>query len=356
MFYSGYSSKQRAYFQKGQNTKYLDAVIFRKTRKSLGGRVSQFFSGSAPLAKRVAEFLAIAFCASVTEGYGATETCSGVCATRVGDRTLGHVGHCDPGVQMKLRSVPELAYTVLDKPYPRGELLVRAVSVFKGYYKDEERTAEVLDSDGWYHTGDVAQFLPGGAIQIIDRIKSVFKTSQGEFIITEQVERAMMSSPLLDCCYLYANRFASYVLAAANVSGPALRRALADSGSDTYGDIDRPLSELCTHPAVVAFVTAEVTKSCRVAGLRGFEIPRAILLDAEPWGIDNGLLTPSMKVKRPALRIRFEPQMTAIYDTLNAAMGRGEKVTPDLAAQAVVDATNITVNPSDATSCGQGDL
>ena len=93
------------------------------------------------------------------------------------------------GVELKLQSAPDLNYYVTDKPYPRGEVLIRGPSIFEGYFRNKELTDSSKTVDGWLHTGDVGEIGPGGALRIIDRIKNHFKLSQGEYIVSEKLER-----------------------------------------------------------------------------------------------------------------------------------------------------------------------
>jgi long-subunit acyl-CoA synthetase (AMP-forming) len=105
----------------------------------------------------------------VSEGYGMTESSCVIAGSQEGDNTSGHVGPPNPACEVKLVDVPEMEYSSDDKPYPRGEICVRGPLVFKGYFKDEIQTREILDEDGWLHSGDIGCWLPGGRLKIIDR-------------------------------------------------------------------------------------------------------------------------------------------------------------------------------------------
>ncbi len=96
-------------------------------------------------------------------------------------------------------SVPELGYRVTDKPYPRGEVLLRGPGIFKGYFRQEDRTAEAVDEQGWLHTGDIGMVVERGALRLIDSKKNIIKLSQGEHSAPEKVERVLEIASIISC-------------------------------------------------------------------------------------------------------------------------------------------------------------
>ena len=122
------------------------------------------------------------------EGYGLTETSASGCLMSAEDPITGHVGGPIEVCKLRLMSLPEMNYLVTDQPYPRGELLIKSLTCFSGYFKRPDKTAEAFDEDGWFKTGDVVQVFENGSVKIIDRSKNIFKLSQGEYIAPEKIE------------------------------------------------------------------------------------------------------------------------------------------------------------------------
>lgn len=184
---------------------FYDRVVFRKVKAVLGGRVRFMASGSAPIRPDVLKLLRVCFCADIREGYGQTEN-AGVCLMMLpDDKVLGSCGPPVMGMELRLKDCPELGYTSKDSPMPRGELLSRGQSVFDGYFKDEEKTRETIDEQGWMHSGDVAAVDATGRFYIVDRVKNLVKLSQGEYVAIENVEGKLSSEKHLAQLWLYGD-------------------------------------------------------------------------------------------------------------------------------------------------------
>lgn len=138
------------------------------------------------------------------EGYGLTEVSGGASVTFPEDPVAGHVGGPLRCVKWRTKDVPEMNYFSTDKPYPRGELCMQGNTIFSGYYKRPDKTAEAFE-DGWFLTGDVCQVYPNGSVKIIDRSKNIFKLSQGEYIAPEKIENIFALSPYVAQTMLYGD-------------------------------------------------------------------------------------------------------------------------------------------------------
>jgi len=287
-----------------------DYIAFKKIHDLLGGRVKAIFSGSAPLDPSVMQFARAAMGAYVMEGYGQTE-CSGVAVVQlIGENTAGEVGPPIPCTKIKLVDVPEMDYMVKDN---KGEICIKGTNVFKGYYKDPERTRETLDSEGWLHTGDIGTWTPSGSLKIIDRKKNIFKLSQGEYVAPEKIEIVYARSSFVAQVFVHGESLKSVVVAVV-VPDEAKVRAWA---KDRPGvDATLPLTDLARDPALKQAVLDEMVAVGKAASLASFEQVKDIHLDGEMWTAENDLLTPTFKAKRPALLKKYRGVIDRMYENL----------------------------------------
>ncbi|KAI8144056.1 hypothetical protein BJV82DRAFT_578117 [Fennellomyces sp. T-0311] len=294
----------------------LDRLVFNKIKQVIGGRVRYIVSGSAPIGSEVLQFLRVVFSCDIREGYGATETAAACSNTMYNDGRAGHVGRPVSSNEIKLVDVPEMDYLSTDKPNPRGEVCVRGYNVIKGYYKDEEKTREAFDEDGWYHTGDIGMFDERGSLILIDRKKNIFKLAQGEYIAPEKIENVYTRDPIVAQFYLHGDSL-HHQLVGIVVADEEVLRALVSSKLPALAGAS--YSELINNKQVTKLVLERLTLVGKQGGLRGFEFAKAIRLVNEPFTIENGLLTPTLKVKRPQARKHFEKQIAELYEELGSA-------------------------------------
>ncbi|KAK1430041.1 hypothetical protein QVD17_12510 [Tagetes erecta] len=312
LFNAAYNSKKQALLSGRKPSPIWDRLVFNKIKAKMGGRVRFMGSGASPLSSDIMDFLKVCFGCPVIEGYGMTETACIITIMDDSDNSSGHVGSPNPSCEVKLADVPEMNYTSEDQPNPRGEICVRGPSIFQGYYKDEVQTREVIDDEGWLHTGDIGMWLPGGRLKIIDRKKNIFKLAQGEYIAPDKIENVYAKCKFVAQSFVYGDSLNSSLVAIVSVD-PDVMKDWAASEGIKYDN----LGQLCNDPRAKAAVLAEMDAVAREAQLRGFEFAKAVTLVPEPFTVENGLLTPTFKVKRPQAKAYFAKEIANMYTELS---------------------------------------
>lgn len=297
------------------HSRLWDTLVFRKVRNSIGGRVRMLITGSAPISPEVVNFLKIVFSCPMVEGFGQTETCGATLATDPTDPEPGHCGGPIGCVEIKIVAVPEMRYTELDvddqgRPTPRGELCFRGPTLFSGYYKQPEKTAEAVDSEGWLHTGDIVMRLPhNGAIRIIDRKKNIFKLAQGEYVAVEKVESCYQESHFINQIFVYGDSLKSYLIAVIVPDELFIRKAWCpENGIDASVGFE----EVCRNEKLKKDIMEDLNAVAKRKGLLGYEKVMRIHLDGKMWTPED-LLTPTQKLKRFEAREKYAQVIEALY-------------------------------------------
>ncbi|KAJ1671241.1 long-chain fatty acid-CoA ligase [Coemansia sp. RSA 25] len=282
---------------RGLPARVLDAVVFRRTRAATGGRLKLAITGGAPISAPMQAFIAAAVC-PVLHGYGLTEASGLVAVQLPGDASLANVGAPVPSVEVKLVDVPGAGYYAANQ---QGEICVRGPSVFRGYL---DGSCDALDADGWLRTGDVGQWVAGGRLAVIDRIRNLIKLASGEFVALEALEAAYAASAhVAHVC----------VVADARMRRPcALVSLVADEHHVDH--VDR---------ATADEVFADLLAAGRAAGLPPPHMLAQIRIDPEPWTAENGLLTAASKLRRAAIHKRNERLLRDMYEVMDQ---RGERI------------------------------
>uniref|UniRef100_A0A8B9JWC3 Arachidonate--CoA ligase n=1 Tax=Astyanax mexicanus TaxID=7994 RepID=A0A8B9JWC3_ASTMX len=287
-----------------RNDSIWDKFIFHKVQESLGGRVRVMVTGAAPISPSVLSFLRACLGCQIFEAYGQTECTAGCTISLPGDWTAGHVGVPVPCNVVKLVDVEEMNYFASND---EGEVCIKGKNVFRGYLNDPERTAEALDQDGWLHTGDIGKWLSSGVLKIIDRKKNIFKLAQGEYIAPEKIENVYIRSALVAQVFVHGDSLQSSLVAIV-VPDPEVLPGYAEKLS-----LKGSMEELCKNQQIKKAIITDLTKLGREAGLKSFEQVKDLYLHAEQFTIENGLLTPTLKAKRPELCKYFKTQIDSLY-------------------------------------------
>jgi long-chain acyl-CoA synthetase len=264
----------------------LKQLVAAPVLAAFGGRLRAAVSGGAPLDRDVARML-IGLGVPVVEGYGLTEAAPVVAANRLDDNLPGSVGRPLNGIEVKLS--------------PQDELLVRSPSVMMGYWKDQERTQGALDAAGWLSTGDIAEIQEGGRIVIRGRLKELLVLSIGEKINPTVVESQLTRDPLFEQAMVVGD-LRSFVAAVVVLNAKAWELFAAERGLDPR----QP-----NHEASKVELLAKIRPL--LAELPHYAQIRAVHLTLQPWTIEAGLLTPTLKIKRERIAPLFVKQIDNLY-------------------------------------------
>lgn len=300
-----------------------DFIWGRKVAAALGLERSTYIaSGSAPLDPSLQQFLRAVFSIPVFQGYGLTETYAIAVVQAPDDYTTGTCGGVVICQEACLLSVPDMEYTVEDKPYPRGELLLRGKSVFTGYHKNPEETAKAFTEDGWFKTGDICSVDELGRFRIIDRRKNVLKLAQGEYISPERIEGVLLSHcTYLAQAFVHGDSTETFLVAVLGVQPDTFAGFASKAlGRDIAATDMAAIKAACEEPKVIAAVIKDLERVARRMKFQGFERVRNVKLALEPFTIANDLLTPTLKLKRPVAAKKFRADLDQLYADGNAAL------------------------------------
>lgn len=275
-----------------------DTFWTRKVRASVGlDRAQLMISGSAQLDPQVQSFLGAAFANEFRQGYGMTEAYAAGTFQLPGDYKTGTVGPPTANVEICLESVPDYNYFVTDKPFPRGEILLRGPTMFRGYHKNKEDTQKSIDSDGWFHTGDIGEVDEIGCFKIIDRKKNVLKLAQGEYISPERIENVYLAHcNVFASAYVHGDPNQASLVAIFGIEpelfGVYVGKVLKLEEPIAPHEIDR-LKAACNEPKVRESLLAVLDKIGIQQKFNGYERVRSIHLAVTLFTVEEVLLTPT---------------------------------------------------------------
>ena len=267
-----------------------DRLVFGKLKQRTGGRIRFFCSGGAPLNPEIAKFFHAAGL-PILEGYGLTETSPVIAFNTFDYLKLGTVGRPIPGVEVRIAD--------------DGEILTRGPNVMVGYYNKPDATREAIDSDGWFHTGDVGILDAGGFLRITDRKKDLIVTAGGKNVAPQPIENMVKTSKFVSNCVMLGDRRKFPIM----IVVPNLDRLKAWAAHK--GLIAPDERSLLALPEVGAKMDREVRKTLR--DLAQFEIPKKLLLVPTDFSLEGGELTPTLKVKRRVVERNYANQIEELY-------------------------------------------
>ena len=267
-----------------------DKLVFSKLREFTGGKLERFISGGAPLSKEIAEFFWAAGM-KIYEGYGLTETAPVLTLNGPGRVRLGSVGKAIPGTEIKIAR--------------DGEILVKGGQVMKGYYKNEEATREVIDGEGFFHTGDIGYLDEEGFLFITDRKKNIIVTAGGKNVAPQPVEDAIKQSPYIAEAILVGDgrKFISalIVLDRENIRGWALENGVEME----------PYERFVRDERLVEFISKEIER--RTERFSNFERVKKFRILPRDLTMEENELTPSLKVRRRVVLEHFADVVDEMY-------------------------------------------
>jgi len=267
-----------------------DRLVFAKVKERLGGRLRLPISGGAPLAPEIAE-LFDALGVSIIEGYGLTECTTAATTNRSDNYRFGTVGQALPGFELRLAD--------------DGELLIRSETVFAGYFKEPEATAEVLDGDGWLRTGDIATIDDDGFVTITDRKKDIIVTAGGKNIAPQNLENDLKTSRFVSQALVVGDR-RPYPAALITLDPVEIGKWASEQGLD--GD----LSSLSRDPRVVELMSSVVEDVNRDRS-RYEQLKRFAILERD-FEMERGEVTPTLKLRRGVVLDHFAEAVEGLYD------------------------------------------
>ena len=267
-----------------------DRLVFTRIRAAVGGRLRFFVSGGAALAPEINRFF-LGAGITILEGYGLSETSPVTNVNTFEHFRIGTVGKAVPGTEIRIAH--------------DGEILIRGPQVMKGYYGLDEMTAEVIAEDGWFSTGDIGELSSDGYLKITDRKKDLIKTSGGKYIAPQLIENLLKKNAYIDQAVVIGDgrKFVSVLVV------PAFERL--GSWAEGVGADASDGAALLTDPRCQALLQEEIFGELR--DLARFETPKKVGLIAEAFTVEGGTLTPTQKVRRPAVTAKYAELIESFY-------------------------------------------
>jgi long-chain acyl-CoA synthetase len=271
--------------------KVADTLVYSKLRDAFGGRMRACISGSVALAPEIGYFFSGAGI-HILEGYGLTETSAASFVNPGEAYRTGTVGKPLPGCEVRIAD--------------DGEILLRGPGIMEGYHNLPEKTAEVLESDGWFHTGDIGELSPDGYLRITDRKKDLFKTSGGKYVAPTEIEGQFKAvCPFVSNILVHGadRNFCTALI--------ALDEIAISGWAEEHGLGGKSYAEIVAAPATVEMVEGYVQRLNE--GLQKWQTIKKFRLLPRDLDVEHGEITPSLKVKRPVVEREYQYLLDEMY-------------------------------------------
>ena len=313
--YTAYYTKLENYKKYGIITHLIyDKLVFAKIRAMFGNKLKTVLCASAPMPKELADDFKVFLSIPIIEGLGMTELSGSAFCTNYHDLNNFTAGGVTSGVKMIIKSVPDLGYTIDDMidgiNCPAGEICLKGPLIFNGYYKNDLENSKAFDEDGYFHTGDVGRIFPyyGNGLKIVDRVKEIFKLSQGEYIIPAKLESVYVKSNFIQQIMIYGNSTMNYILAIICPDKQHCARELDITEEELIKDEE--------NPKLKKLILNDLDRLAIDANFNGLEKVKFILLTFEGFTIQNECMTPTMKIVRKKVEIRFKNRIEKLFSLM----------------------------------------
>tara|TARA_Y100001970_G_scaffold59721_1_gene76076 strand:+ start:22262 stop:24067 length:1806 start_codon:yes stop_codon:yes gene_type:complete len=274
--------------------KLADKLVYGKIKAKIGGKIKFFISGGAPLSSDVAEFFA-SLNVTILEGYGLTETSPVLTSNTPGTIKFGYVGKPLENVEIKLAD--------------DGEILAKGSNIMMGYYNNKEATDEVIDSDGWFHTGDIGELDKEGYLKITDRKKSIIVTSGGKNIAPAPLENALLSSQYIEQSLVVGDK-RNFLTCLIVPAFDNVKEYLSSIGKEVTSN-----EAIVDYPDVIELFNKELEKA--MSDFSKFERIKKFALVSRQFMIEKGEMTPKMSIVRKVVEENFKDKIEALYKGAN---------------------------------------
>ena len=295
----------------GVQQNLAEKLVFSKIKEKTGGRLKFMISGGAALPKNVGEFfgnLGI----KILEGFGLTETSPVMSVTEYHRQVYGTVGRIIPGIEVAIQDVETKemisiqTHNTFDENFEcaEGEVVVRGHCVMKGYWNKPQETTDVIDKNGWFHTGDVGRFYRGN-LQITDRIKNMLVNAYGKNIYPTPVENTYLKSPKIEQIFLIGDK-REYVTAIITPSKETLQETF-----NLKEEFFNQKEQFIADQKIIDWLDEDVKKYS--AELAKFERLKSFIVKRNPFSIEEGEITPTMKAKRKVIEKKYAGEIDEMY-------------------------------------------